>query len=153
MSPAFAGGPVKVGTTKVGVLSGGSGTSPYVITWNANADPAAIQQVIRQIAYSNISDAPDTTSRIIQFVLTDPDGNVSDSATQTINLIAADDAPTGRRHCMSPLATRAPSPPGLAISPLRCMAWKVASQTLRKQSTWLHSPWATAMAALITEPS
>ncbi|MCH7866063.1 MAG: DUF4347 domain-containing protein, partial [Myxococcales bacterium] len=90
----FVGGAAKVGVTKVGNYSGGSGTNPYVITWNNKSDPAAIQQVMRQIAYSNTSDAPDTTSRIVQFALTDPDGNVSNSATQTINLIAAPDAPT-----------------------------------------------------------
>ncbi len=70
---------------------------------------------------------------------------------------AADDAPYVMRHCMSPPTRGAcciASIPVLARSFIaaRSRAAYVASHTVRKQRTWLHSPPATASIAAITAP-
>ncbi len=72
--------------------------------------------------------------------------------------LTAEGAPKGSDHCMK-LPTRnddappdaAPMPGITAERPL--LPWAVASQTVRKHTTWRASPQATAMAALMTDPS
>ncbi len=53
---------------------------------------AHYQQVLRSVTYNNISDTPDETARVIQFVANDgmDDSNV---ATATVSVTAANDAP------------------------------------------------------------
>ena len=72
---------------------------------------------------------------------------------------AADDAPNGTRHCMSPpmrleppVGTIALALPGAPLNLARWMAPYVASHTVRMHRTCLHSPAATASIAAITAP-
>ncbi|HEY9851284.1 MAG TPA: DUF4347 domain-containing protein [Leptolyngbyaceae cyanobacterium] len=84
---------VKYGGTQIGTFTGGIGTTPLVVTFNASATPTAAQALLRNITYQNISDNPATASRTVQFVLTDGDGGTSNAATKTINVTAVNDAP------------------------------------------------------------
>src|SRR4028118_798356 len=59
---------VKYGSTQIGTFIGGSGTDPLVITFNANATPAAAQALVQNIRYSNVSQNPSTSSRTVSSV-------------------------------------------------------------------------------------
>ncbi len=82
------------GAVVIGSFSGGSdGSTPLVVTFNANATAASAQALLRNITYANVSDAPSTTPRTVRFVLTDGDGGTSGAPTKTINVTAVNDAP------------------------------------------------------------
>ena len=86
----FGAGPVVIGT----FAGGASGLDPLVITFNSNSDEISAEALARHITYENISENPDTNSRTVRFVLTDGDESTSNEATTTINVMAANDAPT-----------------------------------------------------------
>ena len=80
--------------TVIGTFSGGTnGSTPLVITFDADADQDAVQAVLRNITYANVSDDPSAAARTVRFVLTDGDGGTSNVDTATINLIPVNDAP------------------------------------------------------------
>lgn len=82
------------GGTTIGTAVGGtSGSTPLVITLNATATPAAVQALVRDITYANVSDDPSTTERTVQLVLSDGDGGTSAPATRGVAVTAVDDAP------------------------------------------------------------
>lgn len=80
------------GAVTIGTFAGGSNT-PLVISFNGSATPAAVQAVMRNITFRNISDDPSTTDRTVRFVLTDGDGGVSNAVTETIHVSRQNDAP------------------------------------------------------------
>ncbi|MDH4152735.1 MAG: tandem-95 repeat protein, partial [Nitrospira sp.] len=89
-----SGSNVTYGGVVIGTYTGGTGTTPLVITFtNASATPAAVQALVRNITYANVSDAPSTSARTVRFVVTDGDGGTSTAVTETINVAAANDAP------------------------------------------------------------
>jgi len=88
-----SGSNVTYGGTIIGSLSGGIGTTPLVITFNASANGAAVQAVLRNLSFANVSDGPSTLSRTVSIVLTDNTGIASNTATKTINVTAVNDAP------------------------------------------------------------
>ncbi|MCM2371762.1 LamG-like jellyroll fold domain-containing protein, partial [Aporhodopirellula aestuarii] len=77
----------------VGSVSGGLGTSPLVISFNANSSPGIAEEVGRQVGYFNVSDAPSTTARTVDFVVTDGDGGTSNTAQKQVSVAAVADAP------------------------------------------------------------
>jgi hypothetical protein len=82
------------GAVTVGTFAGGTdGSTPLVITFNANATPGAVQAVLRNVAFRNVSDDPATAARTVRFSLTDGDGGVSNTVSETINVTAVNDAP------------------------------------------------------------
>jgi len=89
----LSGADVTYGSTVIGTFTGGSGTTALVVTFNAAATPAAVQALARNIAYANVSEAPSTSPRTIQFVVTDGDGGTSLSATKTVNVTEVNDPP------------------------------------------------------------
>ncbi|MGI9285279.1 MAG: DUF4347 domain-containing protein, partial [Pseudomonadales bacterium] len=89
----LSGSNVLVSGTIVGTFSGGAAGTDLVIIWNAQSTPVAAQEVARRITYSNTSDAPTTTTRVINFVLTDGDGGTSSSAQTQITPISVEDNP------------------------------------------------------------
>lgn len=91
---SVSGSTVSVGGTAIGTFTGGTGTTPLVVTLNANATPAAVQAVVRALTFSNVSDAPSTAPRTVQVVVTDGDGGTSNAATKTVNVTAVNDPPT-----------------------------------------------------------
>jgi hypothetical protein len=85
----FGGGPVTIGT-----FSGGTdGFTPLTVTLNAAADQAAVEALLRNITYDNVSATPSTASRTVQFVVTDGDGGTSNAETETINVSPTNTAP------------------------------------------------------------
>ncbi|MGZ5526497.1 MAG: DUF4347 domain-containing protein [Methylomonas sp.] len=78
--------------------SGTSITASYnagVLTLSGADTAANYQTVLRSVTYNNSSNAPNTTSRIINVVATDPYGGNSTTASTTIAITATNDAPTG----------------------------------------------------------
>ena len=88
-----SGSNVTFGGTTIGTFTGGSGTTPLVVTLNANATPAAVQALVRNVTFRNVSDSPSTAARTTRFVLTDGDGGTSAPATRAIAVTAVNDAP------------------------------------------------------------
>ncbi len=86
----FGAGPVVIGS----FIGGTDAVTPLIITLNANATTAAVQALVRNVTYENLSDNPSTLERIAQFTLTDGDGGVSSDVSRNINLVAVNDAPT-----------------------------------------------------------
>lgn len=76
------------------ITSSGSGTTKLQITFNPNATLAAVQAVLQNVTYANVSDNPVTTPRVVRFVLGDGDGGFSTAVSYTINVAAVNDAPT-----------------------------------------------------------
>jgi hypothetical protein len=70
--------------TAFGTSTGGEGTNALVFTFNTNATPAIVQALVRSLTFE--SDGTNTTSRVLQFVLTDGDGGTSLPAFRAFNL-------------------------------------------------------------------
>ncbi|MFO1006968.1 MAG: metallophosphoesterase [Planctomycetaceae bacterium] len=86
-------GTVRYGGVVVGSVTGGNGATPLVVTFNASAQVAAVQAVLRVLAYSTDSHNPSTLARTIQVTLTDGDGGTSAPVSKTIAVTAVNDAP------------------------------------------------------------
>jgi hypothetical protein len=71
---------VKLNNVQIGTLSGGSGT-PFSITFNENASSAAIDALIENLTYANVSDTP-TPSRTLSLNVIDGAGASIVSATR-----------------------------------------------------------------------
>jgi len=92
----ISGSNVTYGGVVIGTFVGGTdGMTPLVITLNASADLAAVQALVRNITYQNVSHTPNTGNRTVRFVLTDGDGGTSDPQTESITVTAVNDAPVG----------------------------------------------------------
>lgn len=72
--------------TIVGKLSGGKKGQPLTVTFNSSVTTAAVQQILRQIGYSNTSKKTPPGTRTIQFRVTDSGNHTSPSATKQITL-------------------------------------------------------------------
>jgi hypothetical protein len=78
----------------IGTFSGGSGTTPLVVSFVGSvASPTAVQAVVRNITYANVSDNPATAPRTVRFVVTDGDGGTSAPLDITVNVTAVNDPP------------------------------------------------------------
>lgn len=88
-----SGSNVTFGGTTIGTFTGGTGTTPLVVTFNANATPAAAQALVRNITFANVSENPSTANRTVNFTLTDGDGGTSETASRTVTVTAVNDAP------------------------------------------------------------
>ncbi|HEY5720971.1 MAG TPA: Ig-like domain-containing protein [Allosphingosinicella sp.] len=90
-----AGTTVTYGGIAVGTFTGGTGGStPLLVTFNANASQAAVQALTRAVAFSNVSDTPSTAARTVKFTATDGDGG-SITVTGKAYVLRVDDAPVG----------------------------------------------------------
>jgi hypothetical protein len=79
---------------KVGTFSGGTSGTDLVINWtSAKARRDSVQSVIQQIGYRNTSNDPGS-SKTIEFVLNDGDGDSSTPVQQTVNIAEINQAPT-----------------------------------------------------------
>jgi hypothetical protein len=85
--------------TTIGTFTGGSGGADLVVTFNANADAAAVQALVRDIEYDNTGgDNPTDGDRTISWTLVDGDGTANSgndtlTLTTTVNVKPVDDAP------------------------------------------------------------
>lgn len=88
-----SGANVTFGGTTIGTFVGGSGVTPLVVTLNASATPVAVQALLQNLTYRNVSETPSTLPRTVTVALTDGDGGTSNVGTKTINVAAVNDAP------------------------------------------------------------
>jgi len=78
----------------VGTITGGTdGSTPLLVTFNADSTPAIAAALIRAVGYVNYSESPAAGERIVTFTLTDGDGGTSVSRTATINVAGIDTPP------------------------------------------------------------
>lgn len=84
------GSTVSYGGTDIGTFTGGNGSTPLVITFNANATVEAVQALQANITFEIVGDSAITASRTFESVVTDAaGGNASTPATATINVLEA----------------------------------------------------------------
>ena len=81
------------GTLPVGITASSYNAATGVLTLTGPASKAAFQTALSQIVFSNSSDAPDISDRIVHVVVNDGTDN-SNVATATIHVTALNDAPT-----------------------------------------------------------
>jgi hypothetical protein len=77
--------------TQIGIVTGGTGSTALVITFNTSATAAAVSALLQNLTYENVSEAPSSAARTVQFVVTDGAGGTSTAVTKTINVTAVDD--------------------------------------------------------------
>ncbi|WP_437200847.1 hypothetical protein [Planctomicrobium sp. SH664] len=93
-----SGAAVSFGGVEIGTFTGGTGTTPLVVTFTSTAaTPAAVQALVRRIAFHSVSEDPPTALRTVSFVLTDGDGGTSNTLTQQISVRSVNDAPVLRQ--------------------------------------------------------
>src|ERR1043166_1369366 len=91
---AVSGFTVSFNGSPFGNLSGGTNGSSLVVSFTStNATPVAAQALCRAVTFFNISDAPATNARAVQFTLNDGAGGIS-VASKTVAVIAVNDLPT-----------------------------------------------------------
>ncbi|WP_417533520.1 DUF4347 domain-containing protein [Marinobacterium stanieri] len=76
--------------TTIGSVSGGSNGNDLVISLNASATPARVQDLVRALQYTNTDTATtNTAARTVRVTLNDGDGATSAHQDATINLVRA----------------------------------------------------------------
>jgi len=88
-----AGNQVRFAGQVMGTFTGGVGTTPLAVTFNAQATTIRVQALLRNITYSNVSQNPSTTSRTVSAQVTDGDGGTSAAVSKTISVTRVNDAP------------------------------------------------------------
>ncbi len=80
--------------TVIGTFTGGTSGSDLVITFDADADAAAVSALVQAVTYENTdTDNPTAGNRTVRYVLTDGDGGVSANYDTTVAVAAVNDAP------------------------------------------------------------
>jgi hypothetical protein len=80
-------------TVEIGTFTGGTGTDPLVVTLNAEATVARTQLLVRAVGFQNVSNAPSTDPRSVEFQLSDGVGATSTPVTKTVTVTATNDIP------------------------------------------------------------
>ncbi|MBO9523325.1 MAG: tandem-95 repeat protein [Nocardioidaceae bacterium] len=106
----LSGSTVSFGGVPIGTVTGGTGTTPLVVTFNTSATPAAAQALLRNVTFRNVSESPSTATRTVRFVLTDGDGGTSASKTRNVTVSAVDDPPVAVADSAT-VAQNAPATP------------------------------------------
>lgn len=83
----LSGANVTFGGVTIGTFTGGTGTTPLVISFNANSTPAAAQALARNLTYRNVSTTPSTAQRVVRISLNDGDG-ATRIVSKLINVVA-----------------------------------------------------------------
>ncbi|GLZ85645.1 hypothetical protein Pres01_16960 [Metapseudomonas resinovorans] len=90
-----SGSNVTFGGVVIGTFTGGTGTNDLVISLNANATPAAVQALVRNITYTNGNTLdPSTATRTVRITVDDGDGATSGNADIAVSVTSVNDAPT-----------------------------------------------------------
>ncbi len=83
------------GGSKIGTWSGGDAVAnPLQINFDQSTSKGAIEALFAAVSFSNTSENPDETDRVIEFTLTDPDGLDGDKLSRTVTVEALNDDPT-----------------------------------------------------------
>ncbi|HEY3320156.1 MAG TPA: tandem-95 repeat protein [Planctomycetota bacterium] len=86
-------GTVSYSATAIGTYAGGAGGTALVVTLNASATAAAVQELMRAICYNDTSENPSAAARTVRFVFADGSGGTSAPATKTVTVVPVNDAP------------------------------------------------------------
>lgn len=82
-----SGNQVTFGGTVIGTFTGGTNINqPLTVSLNANATPAAVQELLRSVQFKSLSNTPSTLPRGVEVSLTDGDGGISTTVGKTINI-------------------------------------------------------------------
>ncbi|MFO1008355.1 MAG: hypothetical protein U0929_20515 [Planctomycetaceae bacterium] len=84
---------VLYGGVSIGTFTGGVGAGALTVTLNAGATPQAVQALLRNITFRNISDNPKDLVRTLRVSVTDGDGGTSAQVTKSIQVTSVNDAP------------------------------------------------------------
>lgn len=84
---------VRYGTTTIGTVAGGQGSTPLTVNFNNNATPAAVQALVRSITFQAVGTNPSTTPRLVKYQITDGDGNASLILSKPITVSQLNDPP------------------------------------------------------------
>ncbi|MBW4442205.1 MAG: DUF4347 domain-containing protein [Plectolyngbya sp. WJT66-NPBG17] len=87
----ISGSAITFGGTAIATFTGGIGTTNLAITFNTNATIAAVEALLRNLTYVNVSETPSTLDRSVSFVMTDGAGGTSTTQTKTVSVTAVDD--------------------------------------------------------------
>jgi ELWxxDGT repeat protein len=79
--------------TTIGTLTGGSGTTPLVITLNNQATVARVRLVLIAVGFADSSNTPSTAARTITVRVTDGQGGTSQLQSKSVNVTAINDVP------------------------------------------------------------
>ncbi|WP_185966231.1 retention module-containing protein [Ectopseudomonas mendocina] len=97
-----SGSNLRLGTSTIGTIAGGSNGGSLTISFTSNlATLAVVQALIQQIAYANTSDNPSTLDRTLSFTVRDGDGTANGgvdtaSAIAYVHVNAVNDAPLAK---------------------------------------------------------
>ncbi len=86
-------GAVTFSNTPIGTATFDTVTGTLLMTFNANATPAAAQAFLRNITYRNTSTAPDTAVRTVTLVMEDGDGAISLPASLSFGISLVNNPP------------------------------------------------------------
>ncbi len=78
---SVSGSTVSYGGTAVATFTGGTGTTPLVVTFNASANGNAAQALLRNVTFRNINPSPSLNRRSVSVVLAHTDGGIGSATT------------------------------------------------------------------------
>ena len=105
---------VFVNGTDIGTYAGHNSSGPLVFTFNANATPARVAELIRAVAYNNVAgDDPTDGDRTISWTLVDGDGTANTGVdtiqfTSTVDVDPVNDEPAGTDNTLHDRRGRLP---------------------------------------------
>ncbi len=87
---SVSGSLISYGGTIIATNSGGTGTTPLVVSFNANAVNASLQALVRNLTFQNLSNNPASSNRTVKFELSDGRGGTNSLTTQAIHIVCPD---------------------------------------------------------------
>lgn len=84
---SVVGATVQFGGTAIGTFTGGKGKKPLVVSLNANATVAAVQELVRNITFVNTAKKSKVSQKSIQFQLTDEGGHSSGTLSLVLTYV------------------------------------------------------------------
>jgi subtilisin family serine protease len=82
---------ITVGGIVIGGFYGGANFQPMVVELNANASPARVQMLLRQVAFVHHSDNPSSLVRKVQVAVADGDGGFGQVVAKSVNVQPVND--------------------------------------------------------------
>ncbi|MFO0877627.1 MAG: peptidoglycan DD-metalloendopeptidase family protein [Gemmataceae bacterium] len=113
---------ITYGGQTIASFSGGSGTTPLLITFTNLATLPAVRAVLRNLTYANVATTPDTRPRFLGFTFTDSTGKIGE---QKVKRVTSTPTPLNDAPILTPgLASDLPptdediTPTGIAVASL-----------------------------------
>ncbi len=87
------GSQIRYSNVPIATFSGGAGTTPLTIIFNASANLTGVQAVMRSVNFRTLGDNPSVALRTIRMRMTDGDGGTSNALDRSLQVAAVNDAP------------------------------------------------------------